>query len=102
MIGGSPRARGADVGGNGGMLFVLIGNIEDIGKGWRTAAARTACAPRLRFPGDDGAVFLRADLHTRIARGTCPGDHQLGGALQEKLYRLAARLLRNPGALDTP
>src|ERR1035441_9842590 len=61
-------------------------------------AAHPAAGPRVGLPGGDGAVLLAGDLDLAEGAGTIAADQQLRAAIEEDLDRLAARLLREPGA----
>ena len=70
MVRRAPCARRTDVVANRRVLFALVGNLEDVRHRRHASATRPARAPRSGLPRDEGAVFLCADLHPGVSRGT--------------------------------
>src|SRR5437879_1859498 len=92
MVRSAPGPRRTDVVADRSVLLALIRDCEDVGNRRHAAASRTSSAPGFRLPSDDGAVFLRAYLHTRVGRRTSAGDLEFSIALQHHTNRLTAGL----------
>src|SRR6185503_14000620 len=93
VIRSAPGTLAANVIDDVSVLLALIRNIEDVRYRRRPSPAHATGAPRLRLPGGDGAILLNTNLHLRVVRRPRAGDHQLGVALVEHLYRFSARFL---------
>ena len=100
---GARQARaGTDVVANGGVFFVLVGNVENVGNRRHSASAWTSRSPGLRLPCGDRAVFLRAHFHASVSRRPRARDLQFRVALQHDAYRASAGFSGKSGSSDVP
>src|SRR6185437_1955534 len=102
MVRRTPRARWSNIVDDVYVLLLLIRNLPDVWNRRRASTAHATRAPRIRFPRQQRAVFLRADLHSRASRGTAAGGLEFGLAIEHHLYRLAAGFLRELRRCDPP
>ena len=102
MVGSAPGPRRADVVADGGVLFALIGNVEDVRNRRHASAAGTARAPGLRLPAGDGSVFLGRHFHAGVSGRPAARNFELGVALQHHANRLAAGFFGELSGNDGP
>src|SRR5262245_6679641 len=102
MIRSPPRSLAANVVNNVSVLLTLIRNRKNVRHRRCSAAADTTRTPRLRFPRRKRAILLNTNFYFRVNRRSRTGNHQLGIALVEHLYRFSARLLGQTRSGDVP
>jgi len=102
MVGSTPGPGWTDIVVDGGVLFALIGNVEDVGNRRHASAAGAARAPGLRLPSGNGSVFLGRDFHAGVSGRPAASNFELGVALQHHANRLAPGFLGELSGDDGP
>ena len=102
MVGRSPGTRGADVVANGGVLFVLVRDAETVRNRRHAAASGPARPPGMGLPGDERAVFFRANFHASIGGRTRARHLEFRIAFQHHAHGLAVGFLGELRGHDAP